>query len=144
MGSIFSTVFIVILICVCGLALFLFWRTQKLLREAKNYERGLKMVPLRIHLPPISDDVASNGRDARDIVDENVSKAQVMYDIISSTAKRGFKSKFYGERHISFEVVAYKGMVYLYTAVPVSLVVGGGTGDIKCLSKQSHRRSSRA
>lgn len=122
MGSIFSTVFIVILICVCGLALFLFWRTQKLLREAKNYERGLKMVPLRIHLPPISDDVASNGRDARDIVDENVSKAQVMYDIISSTAKRGFKSKFYGERHISFEVVAYKGMVYLYTAVPVSLV----------------------
>jgi len=122
MGSIFSTVFIVILIFICGLALFLFWRTQKLLREAKNYERGLKMVPLRIHLPPISDDVESNGRDARDIVDENVSKAQIMYDIISSTAKRGFKSKFYGERHISFEVVAYKGMVYLYTAVPVALV----------------------
>jgi hypothetical protein len=122
MSSAFTVTFAIILVCIFALALFLFWRTQKLLREAKNYERGLKMVPLLIHLPPISDDVESKGRDNRDIVDENISKAQVLYDIIASTAKRGFKSKFYGERHISFEIVAYKGFVYLYTAVPVTLV----------------------
>ena len=28
------------------------------MREAKNYERGLKMVPILIHLPPASDDIA--------------------------------------------------------------------------------------
>ena len=27
------------------------------MREAKNYERGLKMVPILIHLPPASDDI---------------------------------------------------------------------------------------
>lgn len=104
------------------LAFFLLWRTRKLLREAKNYERGLKMVPLLIHLPPTSDDVESNGRDARDIADENISKAQVLYNIIASTAQKGFKSKFYGQRHISFEIVANKGLVYFYAAVPVVLV----------------------
>ncbi|MCK9641772.1 MAG: hypothetical protein M0R39_17855, partial [Prolixibacteraceae bacterium] len=114
--------FIIILLAISALALFLYWRTRKLLREAKNYERGLKMVPLLIHLPPISDDIESRGRDARDIADENISKAQVLYNIIASTAQKGFKSKFYGQRHISFEIVAHKGLVYFYAAVPVSLV----------------------
>lgn len=59
-------------------------------------------MPLLIHLPPSSDDVEAKGRDARDIADENISKAQVLYNIIASTAQKGFKSKFYGQRHISF------------------------------------------
>lgn len=80
------------------------------------------MVPLLIHLPPTSDDVEANGRDARDIADENISKAQVLYNIIASTAQKGFKSKFYGQRHISLEIVANKGFVYFYAAVPVVLV----------------------
>ncbi len=62
------------------------------LREAKNYERGLKMVPLRIHLPPVSDDIDAGSRDARDVTQEAISQAQVMYNIISSTATKGFKS----------------------------------------------------
>ncbi|MEI6237461.1 MAG: type IV secretory system conjugative DNA transfer family protein, partial [Candidatus Saccharibacteria bacterium] len=80
------------------------------------------MVPLLIHLPPISDDVESKGRDSRDIADENISKAEVLYNIIASTAQQGFKSKFYGQRHISFEIVAHGNSVNFYSAVPVALV----------------------
>jgi len=113
---------IVVALAACGAALLLFWRTRKLLREAKNYERGLKMVPLLIHLPPPSNDVENKGRDAREVADENISRAQTLYDIIASTAVKGFKSKFYGQRHISFEIVSHGGGIYFYAAVPVALV----------------------
>jgi hypothetical protein len=94
---------------------------RRLLREAKNYERGLKMVTLMIHLPPSSDDTQSGGRDTRDVAEESISKAQVLYNILSSTAQEGFKSKFYGQRHIALEIVAKKGLVRFYVAVPVSM-----------------------
>lgn len=92
------------------------------LREAKNYERGLKMVPLRIHLPPSSDDIEAGSRDARDVTQEAISQAQVMYNIIASTATKGFKSKLFGQRHIAFEVTVKKGLVYYYVIVPVVLI----------------------
>lgn len=94
------------------------------LRESKNFERGLKMVPVMIHLPPASEDInnASNSRDQRDIVEEVLSQAQAMYNIISSTATKGFKSKIYGQRHVSFEIVARDGIVYYYAVVPVVLI----------------------
>ena len=95
-----------------------YWYYRKILREAKNYERGLKMVPMLIHLPPTSDDIDGGGRDNRDITDETISKAQVLYNILASTATKGFKSNFYGQRHISFEIIANKGVVNYYTAVP--------------------------
>ena len=122
MNTSLPIVLMLILATLIILAFFLFWRTRKLLREAKNYERGLKMVPLLIHLPPVSEDVVTEGRDARDIADENISKAEVLYNIIASTTQKGFKSKFYGQRHISLEIVANKGLVYFYAAVPVSMV----------------------
>lgn len=103
-----------------GVVAYMYYR--KILREAKNYERGLKMVPLLIHLPPTSDDIEGGGRDARDVSEETISKAQVLYNIIASTATKGFKSKFYGQRHIAFEIIAAKGVVNYYTAVPVALV----------------------
>ena len=99
-----------------------YWQYRKVLREAKNYERGLKMVPLLIHLPPASDDVEANGRDARDVVEETISQAQTMYNIISSTATRGFKSKVYGQRHVAFEIVATKGLIHYYVVVPLVLL----------------------
>lgn len=105
-----------------ALGLFILLKSRKLLREAKNYERGLKMVPLLIHLPPTSDDIDTKGRDARDIADENISKASVLYSILASTVSKGFKSKLYGQRHISLELVAHKGKIQFYTAVPVTLV----------------------
>jgi hypothetical protein len=101
---------------------FMFIVSRKKLREAKNYERGLKMVPLLIHLPPPSSDIEAGGRDNRDLADENISRAQVLYDILASIAKKGFKTNFYGQRHISLEIVAVDGFVHFYTAVPLPLV----------------------
>ena len=113
---------IIFLSVVVTLGLFVYLRSRKVFREAKNYERGLKMVSLLIHLPPPSSDTTSSGRDDRDVSDEAVSKAQVLYNIISSTSKKGFKTKFYGQRHIAFEIVSSKGLVHYYAAVPISLV----------------------
>ena len=113
---------IIILVVVPSLAFGMLFFARRNLREAKNYERGLKMVPLLIHLPPTSDDLDSKGRDARDIADESIFKAQTLYNILISTAKKGFKSNLYGQRHISLEIVAHKGKVYFYTAAPVTLV----------------------
>ena len=57
-----------------------YWQYRKVLREAKNYERGLKMVPMLIHLPPSSDDIDVGARDSREVVEETISQAQVMYN----------------------------------------------------------------
>lgn len=122
MAGVFVTIFIVI---VLGFAVgaFVFSQYKKTLREAKNYERGLKMVPMLIHLPPTSDDLEnSNGRDQREVTEEVLSQAQVMYNIIASTATKGFKSKIYGQRHLAFEIVAHQGLVRYYTIVPLVLV----------------------
>ncbi len=99
-----------------------YFQVRKIFREQKNFERGLKMVPLLIHLPPQSEDTEIGTRDTRDVVDENISKAQVLYNIISSTLQKGLKSQFYGQRHFAFEVVGTKGFVQFYAAVPVALV----------------------
>lgn len=113
--------FIVISIIAAGSGV-IFFQYRKLLREAKNYERGLKMVPLLIHLPPTSEDIDASSRDKRDLTDEEISQAQVMYNIISSTATKGFKSKMYGQRHISFEIMAEGGLVHYYVVVPTVLI----------------------
>jgi hypothetical protein len=99
-----------------------YYQYRKVLREAKNYERGLKMVPMLIHLPPSSDDIDVGARDARDVAEEAISQAQVMYNIVSSTATKGFKSKLYGQRHFAFEIIATKGLIHYYVVVPLVLV----------------------
>lgn len=113
---------VAVLLVSAGVGAFAFHQYRKVLREAKNYERGLKMVPLYIHIPPISSDIEGNGRDERDLNEEVLSQAQVMYNIIASTATKGFKSRIYGQRHISFEIVAHEGLVHYYAVVPVSLI----------------------
>lgn len=95
---------------------------KKVLREAKNYERGLKMVPLLIHLPPSTDDIEVGSRDTRDVTEETISQAQILYNVIASTATKGFKTKLYGQRHISFEIVASKGLIHYYVVVPMVLI----------------------
>ena len=107
------------------LFLFMFvayWQYRKIVREAKNYERGLKMVPLLINLPPSSEDVEASGRDVRDITEETISQAQTMYNIISSTATKGFKSRLYGQRHMVFEIVASKGLIHYYIVAPLVII----------------------
>ena len=90
-------------------------------RRRKNYERSLKMVPMMIHLPPRTDDIQGGGRDERDVINEEISQAQVMYSIISSTLTKGIKSKLYGQKHISFEIVAHDGLINYYAIVPAVL-----------------------
>lgn len=105
-----------------ALVIIAFTAYKKTLREAKNYERGLKMVPMFIHLPPSSEDIEKGSRDERDLTEEVLSEAQIMYNIIASTATKGFKNKIYGQRHISFEIVAKGGLVHYYAVVPMVLV----------------------
>jgi hypothetical protein len=87
-----------------------------------NIERGMEMVPVLIHLPPASEDTEVNGRDVRDVVDENISKAQIIYNIIASTSQKSLKNRWYGQRHFSFEIIGSKGFVYLYAAVPADML----------------------
>ena len=95
---------------------------QRIFREQKNYERGLKMIPLLIHLPPPSEDVEGGGRDIRDVTEETISKAQIIYNIIASTLQKGYKTKIYGQRHFAFEIIGTRGLVYFYAAVPAPLI----------------------
>lgn len=116
----FILVFLVMVAAMVAPVIFL--QTRRRIREQKNYERGLKMVPLLIHLPPSSEDTEGNGRDVRDVTEENISKAQIIYSIIASTLQKGFKAKFYGQRHFAFEIIGSKGFVHFYAAVPVALI----------------------
>ena len=75
-----------------------------------------------IHLPPSTDDVQIGGRDERDVIGEQISEAQMMYSIISSTVKKGFKAKIEGQKHLSFEIIAHDGFIKYYAVVPAVLV----------------------
>ncbi len=121
MGAVFTVILVFVVVLLIG-APIAYWQIRKTFREQKNFERGLKMVPLLIQLPPSSDDTDGSNRDSRDVVDENVSKAQILYGILSSIFKKGLKGKFYGQRHLSLEIVAVKGSVQFYAAVPIALV----------------------
>lgn len=100
----------------------LFVRLRNSKQKAVDYERAVEMVSVLIHLPPVSDDTDTNGRDVRDVVDENISKAQIIYNIIASTAQKNMKSRWFGQRHFSFEIIGTKGFVNLYAAVPAELI----------------------
>ena len=121
MGTLLTIAVAFLIIAAVALPI-VFMQVRKIFREQKNFERGLKMVPLLIHLPPPSDDTEGGGRDVRDVVDENVSKAQILYNIIAGQFKKGFKNKFYGQPHFTFEIVGSNGFVYFYAAVPVALL----------------------
>ena len=91
-------------------------------RKLKNYERQLKLVPLLIHLPPSTDDIEGGSRDERDVNDEAISAATVMYSIIASTLKKkGFDTKLYGQRYFSFDIIAVGKFVKYYAMVPAVL-----------------------
>jgi hypothetical protein len=122
MIGVFIGTLVVLLILALLVAPIVYFYFRKTFREQKNFERGLKMVPLLIHLPPSSDDTDGANRDARDVVDENISRAQIIYNIISSSFQKGAKNKFYGQRHFAFEIVGTRGTIQFYAAVPVALV----------------------
>ena len=112
------TFFLIVVI----VALFAVIRILKQKRKAKEYERALKLIPMLIHLPPSTDDIQSGGRDERDVNDEAISQATIMYTIISSTIKKaGLKTHIYGQKYFSFEIVAVDGFVKYYAVVPAVL-----------------------
>ncbi len=121
MGS-FVVALVILLLALAGVGAVFFFHSRKLWREQKNYERSLKMVPFLIHLPPPSDDIEGGSRDVRDVTDETISKGQIVYNIIASTLQKGLKSKFYGQRHFAFEIIASKGFVHFYASVPVPMI----------------------
>ena len=114
-------VILIVVVAMAALAAVIISSRVVKLRKAKKYERGLKMVPLLIHLPPTTDDIEGGSRDARDITNEAISKAQVMYSILSSTLTKGIKSKLYGQRHFSLEIIAKDGFIKYYAIVPGAL-----------------------
>lgn len=115
-------IFSFIAVIVVGIVVSIFIIYRRGLRFAKSIERGIKMVPILISLPPSSEDAEVGGRDVRDVIQERISQAEVLYNLIASTATKGFKSKFFGQRHVGFEIVAIDGVIRFYAAVPVALV----------------------
>ena len=114
-------VVLIVVVAVILLIAIVFGTKISKLRKSKKYERSLKMVPLLIHLPPPTDDIEAGSRDDRDIANEAISKAQVMYSILASTTTKGIKTRIYGERHFSFEIIARKGIIRYYAIVPAVL-----------------------
>lgn len=113
-------ILIIVVSILVALSVVFSFRIGKL-RRSKRYERGLKMVPLLIHLPPSTDDIEAGGRDKRDVANEAVSKAQVMYSILASTITDGLKTKLYGQRHFSLEIISKDGLIHYYAVVPAVL-----------------------
>ncbi len=118
MSGVVALVIIAVIVVVVAIIVAVYLNGQ---RKAKAYERSLKLVPMLIHLPPSTDDIQGGGRDERDVTNEALSQAQVMYSIISSTLKKGFDSRVFGQRHMSFEIVAANGLIKYYTLVPAVL-----------------------
>ena len=119
-----STAFVGILVfgLIIAAVIFVVVRILKQKRKAKEFERALKMIPMLIHLPPSTDDIQGGGRDERDVNDEAISQATIMYTIISSTLKKsGMKTHMYGQKYFSFEIVAVDGFVKYYAVVPAVL-----------------------
>jgi hypothetical protein len=113
----------VVVVSVLGAAALFAWSMHKTMKlDEKSYERGLKLVPLLIHLPPATDDIDGEGRDARAVAEEEISEAETMYQIIASTLSKDTKYRLYGQRHLAFEIITTSEGVRYYVLVPVTLV----------------------
>lgn len=112
-----TTVLALAFFAALGLVCFLIYR--KMVRKTKDIERSLKLVPLQIKLPPAEASEAG-GRDTRELFKENISKAEGIFNLLSGITAD--KSKLYGNRYVSFEIIADGQMIYFYTAVPVTLL----------------------
>lgn len=114
------TILGVFLLVGSGLGLSAYYIYRHKLRKSKAIERGLKMVPILIHLPPATNQGASN-RDAKEVMREKTAQAEVLYNLLAGTAVTGFRSTFYGQRHVAMELIAIDGVVHFYAAVPVAM-----------------------
>lgn len=89
----------------------------KIARKSKGVERSLKMVPLLVKIPPQE---VSGDRDVREVIKENISKAEGIFRLLSGISTK--RSQIYGQRYVSFEIIADGNQIFFYVAVPASLV----------------------
>ena len=106
---------LVIIVAIVALGLYFYINKS---RRSKDVERSLKLVPLLLKIPPR--EAANENRDMREAIKENISKAEGIFRLMSGIASK--KNKLYGQRYVSFEVVAHGKQIFFYTAVPVSLL----------------------
>lgn len=111
----------IVTLILLGIGVFIWSKKLNTQRKEVSTKRGLSMVPMMIHLPPSTEDIQIGGRDERDVTNETISQAQVMYSILASTIQEGWKTKLLGQNHISFEIIAAKGLIKYFTMVPVEL-----------------------
>lgn len=98
-------------------AIGFFWY-RRVARRSKDIERSLKMVPLLVKLPP--QEAEDGSRDTRELIKENISKAEGVFNLLSGIATD--KTKFYGKKYVSFEIVADGKQINFYIAVPATLL----------------------
>ncbi len=111
----------IITLVLLGVGVFLWTRKLNKERKEAGIKRGFMMVPLLIHLPPMTDDIQGGGRDERDVINETISQAQVMYSILSSTIKKDWKTKILGQEYVSFEIIGANGLIKYFAMVPMEL-----------------------
>ena len=111
----------IVLLVLLGIGAFIWYKKLNKQRQEVSIERGFDMVPMMIHLPPATDDIQVGGRDERDVTNEAISQAQIMYSILSSTVEKGWKAKLVGQPHLSFEIIAAKGLIKYFVMVPVEM-----------------------
>ncbi|MBR3365698.1 ATP-binding protein [Candidatus Saccharibacteria bacterium] len=111
----------IILLVLLGAGAFIWYRKINKQRQEVSIQRGFDMTPMMIHLPPATDDIQGGGRDERDVTNEAISQAQIMYSILSSTIKKDWKAKILGQPHMSFEIIAAKGLIKYFVMVPTEL-----------------------
>ncbi len=75
------------------------------------------MVPLLVKIPPQE---VSGDRDVREVIKENISKAEGIFRLLSGISTK--RSQIYGQRYVSFEIIADGNQIFFYVAVPASLV----------------------
>lgn len=107
----------VFLLFVLTLGAIGFFIYVKIARKSKDVERSLKMVPLLVKIPP--QEVGSD-RDVREVIKENISKAEGIFRLLSGISTK--RSQIYGQRYVSFEIIADGKQIFFYVAVPASLV----------------------
>ncbi|GDX62792.1 hypothetical protein LBMAG34_3260 [Candidatus Saccharibacteria bacterium] len=90
----------------------------RITRHSKDIERSLKMVPLLLKIPP--QETEEGNRDERELVKENISKAEGVYRLLSGIATKS--SIVHSQRHVSFETIAKGKQIFFYAAVPISLL----------------------
>ncbi len=109
---------ILFLLFASGISVLAYFLLRKRARHSKDIERSLKMVPLLVKLPP--QEVGEDGRDSRELIKENIAKAEGVFNLLSGIATE--KASYYGKKYISLEIIAEGKLINFYIVVPVSLL----------------------